>query len=69
MSDGKKPLAGSARAIRVYVPDAVADFYEQQAARYNTSVSAAAARPLCALAYGEIRNDFTAPGGADVGRP
>jgi len=69
MTNQKKPLVGGARTIKVSLPDAVANYYESQARHYNTSVSAAASPVLCALAYGEIKNEFTKQPGADVGRP
>jgi hypothetical protein len=64
MSEPKKPTG--VRSIRVYVPGDVADHYQAQAALYNTSISAAASPVLCAMARGEIRQDFSQRPGTDV---
>ena len=64
MSEDKK--TAGVQCLKVYVPVDVADHFEQQARRYNTSVSAAAGPVLCAMARGEIRQDFTQLPGTDT---
>lgn len=59
MSDRHKGPPTGTKVIKATVPLDVADYFEAQARRYGSSVSAAAAPVLCAMARGEIRQDFT----------
>lgn len=59
MNTPRKHAPSSARSIKVTVPVDVADYFERQAQRYSTSLSAAASPVLCAHARGEISTGFT----------
>ena len=54
------------KQLKVNLPEDVAQYFEDRARYYGIAVQAVTAPVLCAMARGEIRNDFTQQPGTDL---
>jgi PIN domain nuclease of toxin-antitoxin system len=56
---------GKMRQLKVNLPEEVAQFYQDRARHYGIAVQAVTAPVLCAMARGEIKQEFTKQPGAE----